>query len=207
MPTGYTHAVQDGKITEFEDFVWVCARGMGALINMRDDRADAPIPERFEPSVEYHDNAIVAAQARLQELDGMSPLAVREAAQQAYAEKVKGDDGYEAKKRGWRERYEAMLTKVQAWEPPTQDHAGFKSFMIDQLRQSIDFDCSGSFYDPPEKLEPADWHRAEVQKAMRDVAYHTAERAKEVERTEGRNRWLAQLRASLAAERETAEEV
>lgn len=33
--------------------------------------------------------------------------------------------------------------------------------------------------------------------AVVDIQYHTAEDAKERERTDGRNRWLAQLRASL----------
>lgn len=48
MPTGYTANVHDG-IT-FEQFVWQCARGMGALVTMRDEPTGAPIPERFEPS-------------------------------------------------------------------------------------------------------------------------------------------------------------
>lgn len=199
MPTGYTADVQDGKITEFSDFVWRCARGMGALINMRDEPWNAPIPERFEPETSYHDRSIATAEARLTELRAMSPLAVREAAQQAYAERTRGNDDYAAEKDVKRARYEAMLAHVEAWEPPTQDHVGFKSFMAEQLRQSIDFDCSpGGYYDPPKKLEPGEWHEAEVKKALRDIEYHTTERTKEIARTEGRNQWLAQLRSSLA---------
>ncbi len=48
MPTGYTDAVKDG-IT-FDQFVLGCARGMGALVMMRDEPSGTPIPERFEPS-------------------------------------------------------------------------------------------------------------------------------------------------------------
>lgn len=62
MPTGYTANVPDG-IT-FEQFVWQCARGMGALVMMRDEPTGAPIPERFEPSdynakreIAYHTKA------------------------------------------------------------------------------------------------------------------------------------------------------
>lgn len=198
MPTGYTADVQSGKITEFEDFVWCCARGMGALIMMRDEPWGVPIPERFEPSTKYHDEALAAAKARLDELRGMSLLAVREAAQQAYAERVKADDDYRARKDEQRERYKAMLAKVEAWEPPTQDHTGFKRFMTEQLVESIDFDCSpGGLFDPPKKMEPGEWHEAEVAKAMRDIEYHSSARAAEVERTEGRNQWLSALRSSL----------
>lgn len=205
MPTGYTADVQDGKITEFSDFVWRCARGMGALINMRDEPWGAPIPERFEPNTRYYDEALTKSEARLAELRAMSPLAVREAAQQSYAERTRGDHDYAADKDVKRARYEAMLAKVEAWEPPTQDHVGFKDFMADQLRQSIDFDCSpGGYYDAPKKLEPAEWHEAEVKKAERDIEYHTTERTKEITRTEARNQWLAQLRASLAVPSEAA---
>lgn len=200
MPTGYTADVQDGKVTEFTDFVWRCARGMGALMNMRDEPWDAPIPERFEPSTKYHDEAQAKAEARLAELRAMSPLAVREAAQQAYAESVRADSDYEARKDEQRARYEAMLAKVEVWEPPTQDHVGFKEFMASQLRESISFDCSiGGYRDAPKKLEPSEWHEAEVKKALRDIEYHSAEREKEIERTESRNQWLASLRTSLKA--------
>jgi len=50
MPTGYTYPVVEGKITEFSDFALSCARAFGALITMRDDPHDTPIPETFEPS-------------------------------------------------------------------------------------------------------------------------------------------------------------
>lgn len=198
MPTGYTDDVQSGKITEFDDFVWRCARGMGALIMMRDEPWGAPIPERFEPSTRYYDKALAEARARLEGLLAMGPLAVREAAQQAYAERVKQDDDCHAKKDEQRARYEAMLAKVRAWAPPTPDHVGLKQFMTEQLADSINFDCSpGGLLTPPKKMEPGDWHQAEIAKARRAVEYHTSERAKEVERTEARNCWLADLRASL----------
>lgn len=53
MPTGYTHGVQDGTVTEFRDFALICARAFGATILMRDDPMDAPIPDEFQSST-YH---------------------------------------------------------------------------------------------------------------------------------------------------------
>jgi len=35
MPTGYTNCIKDG--VTFEQFVWKCARAMGALVMMRDE--------------------------------------------------------------------------------------------------------------------------------------------------------------------------
>lgn len=203
MPTGYTHAVQDGKVTEFADFAMLYARAFGACVALRD--SNGPIPERFEPDTRYHDESLARAETRLAELRGMSLPAIREAAQQEHAAKVKSSDEYAARMRGWRQRYEAMLLKVEAWQPPSSDHAQLKQFMSDQLRESISFDCSEpEKADMPAKLEPADWHAKELERAEWDRSYHTQKRAEEIARTEQRNRWLAQLRSSLAPATETS---
>ncbi len=43
------------------------------------------------------------------------------------------------------------------------------------------------------------WLEEQKAKATKDLAYHTDERRKEIERTESRNRWLSDLRVSLVS--------
>lgn len=197
MPTGYTDAVQSGKITEFSDFAWRCARAFGALVMMRDSSMTAPIPERFEPDTSYFDKRIATATERLVELKAMEPAQAREAALQQHAQRYVEWNTRRQKLKAEQARYEAMLAKVEAWTPPTPDHEGLKIFMRDQLKESIRFD----FYEEPEPVSPGAtaFIAEESRLAHRDLDYNTAERAKEIERTEGRNRWLAELRNSLAA--------
>lgn len=198
MSTGYTAAIQDGTITDFPDFAMQCARAFDALITMRDDPAGAPIPERFEPNTRYHDNRLIAASATLTELRALTP---EQAEDRAYHEWIEATACYMSREReraAQRERYEGMLAKVLAWEPPSPDHAELRTFMADQLRQSIDSDC-GHASPPPERLTGAMWLAAQITEAERDLAYHTKARAEEVERAAGRTRWVAELRASLAA--------
>ena len=59
MPTGYTAKLMEQGQT-FPEFIMSCARAFGALIMMRDDPANAPIPEKFEPS-DYHVRALKKA--------------------------------------------------------------------------------------------------------------------------------------------------
>lgn len=197
MPTGYTADVGEGTVTEFDDFVWRCARGMGALIMMRDEPMSAPIPERFEASTKYHDERLAAAIARLAELQAMEPAQVREAALQAHARAYASWNSYRVEKKQKRGRYEAMLARVNAWTPPTDNHVGLQSFMRQQLEESIRFDCD---YEAPAPVSPGPdaWHAQEIEQAERDIARNTKYRAEEIERTEGCNRWLADLRKSLA---------
>lgn len=51
MPTGYTAAIADG--IDFKTYALSCARAFGALVEMRDEPANAPIPEEFKPSSYY----------------------------------------------------------------------------------------------------------------------------------------------------------
>jgi len=197
MPTGYTAAIADG--IGFEQFVWSCARGMGALINMRDEPSNASIPERFEPS-DYHARKLEEANAALANLRAMSDDETATAAQEAFAAESKTNADAIARNSELRAKYEAMLVQVQAWQSPTPDHDGFKRFMTEQLTDSIRFDCSARYY---EKHKPAqktgeEWRALQIANELHNVDYHTREHAEEVKRTESRNDWIAALRGSLA---------
>lgn len=196
MPTGYTAAISEG-IT-FNDFIMRCARGMGALIMMRDEPFDAPIPERFEPS-DYHATKQAAAEAAMKRLREMSDEEAGSEARQDFERACAANVEAIEKNERLRDQYETMLAQVKAWNPPTADHHGLKKFMIEQITGSIDFDCDTSYYrqNAHERLSATAWREAKLAEAQRDYDYHSAEHRKEVERTESRNQWLKLLRESL----------
>ena len=196
MPTGYTAAIAD-DIT-FNDFAMQCARAMGALVMMRDEPHGAPIPERFEPS-DYHTKKIDEANVTIERLRGMTEAEADQAASDAYDAAIAAQAAAILRNDMLREKYNAMLAKVEAWESPSADHNGFKKFMVEQITSSIGFDCDNRYYRDQKhtKLTGADWLAQEEAKARKGVAYHEAENTKEIERTEGRNRWVKELRDSL----------
>lgn len=201
MPTGYTDPVYTKKLT-FPEYAMGCARAFGALIMMRDDPADAPIPQEFFPS-DYHKKALDSAWEKLTFLKGMSPAEVRlwgSAEQKKQMESLqeirnKSEDAERIA------AYQRMLAHVEAWEPPTNDHVKFKEFMADQLRQSIEGDAPTRWYDESisrlAARTPVEMHAYELAEAERSVAYHTKEWDAEVKRTRERNEWVAALRKSL----------
>jgi hypothetical protein len=195
MPTGYTAAVKDG--ISFEKFVWSCARAMGALVLMRDERSDAPIPERFEPG-NYNAQEAAKLRTELARLQAMTLEQVQSSAESAYlsaceSRRIRIREGLEL-----RNKYSAMLAKVVEWKAPTPEHEGFKEFMASQLRESIKWDCSDSYDDALTKQDATAWHNLQVTEVRRQIAYHDKAQAEENERTEQRNAWLAALRASVA---------
>lgn len=192
MPTGYTAAIADG--IPFEQFVWNCARAFGALILMRDDRSDAPIPERFEPSDSYR-KWTDEARTKLAALEAMSLEDVQAAAAAAHKEAMDAWRKAQAENIELRNKYSAMLAKAIEWTPPTPEHEPLREFMIKQIRDSINFDCHE--YPAPAPQEATAWHNKQVEQQRRMVARYVAEQADEVARTESRNQWLRALRNSV----------
>jgi Rod binding domain-containing protein len=197
MPTGYTSDIYAGRDITFRDFALGCARAFGALVTMRDDAKDAPIPSEF-PEDTYHRDAMGRAAAALIDLDSLSPEACDTKAKAEYVRRLRDWRKSEADRAALRARYEAMLDEVLAWEPPTEEHVGLKSLMVEQLESSIQFDTD---YESPRpvRLTGKQWAKAERKRLEHDVEYHGREDNKAAQRVAERNGWVKALFASLPA--------
>ncbi|WP_022886396.1 hypothetical protein [Glaciibacter superstes] len=198
MPTGYTSDLYEGKEQSFEEFALQCARAFGALIEMRDEAPGASIPDEFAPS-DHHRRGLDEAKAKLADLSALRDddwalceVASRQNRTAEYAAAVE-------RAAAMRARYEAMLVQVEAWEPPTQEHQGLRDFMLQQLRESIKFDCSTRYLTEPEVQSVDEFRAQELAAAQWSVDYHAEGWAKEQERAASRTAWVRALRASLAA--------
>lgn len=203
MPTAYTAGVGDGEITDLRSFALLCARGMGALITMRDLPLDSPLPDSFEPAP-YYAETLVKAEQRLAELDALSPAERIDASEQAFMADHAAWTQRRERRLAQRNRYQAMLAAVVQWQT---DAEGIREFMIEQLRSSIDFDCGDiepSWDEEPQRLAPGEWWRREIDKTLKEIERARKSLAEEQGRVEGRNRWLQRLRASLPAADEAA---
>ena len=197
MPTGYTADIQKG-IT-FRQFALGCARAFGACITLRDEPAGTPIPDEFTPD-RYFVEALDRAKARLYDLERMTPDQIAAAAAEEYDDAVADREEDIAYRAALRQKYDAMLVQVEAWQPPTPEHENFKTFMREQIAESIKFDCGEveeRYWPTPKRLTPRDWHMQAVAKAHEDIAYRTKELADEIQRCEQRTAWVRALRGSL----------
>lgn len=193
MPTGYTAGVGDGSITTLRQYALRCARAFGATISMRDDPMDAPIPERFEPSTSHNEARLDEAREKLAQISKLSEAQCENRAKADFEARLASHRADEAEKAAENARYRKMIADVEAWETEAE---GIKDFMLQQLRISI----SDYRSDPPTLLSGPEWLAVTLRSLADDIAYHEKTPAEEVERTVGRNRWLADLRKSLPAD-------
>lgn len=196
MPTGYTSKVAEG--ISFEEFVMICVRGMGVCVSMRDESMDKHIPKEFEPS-DYHKKEIIRLKRELVALQKADYLKVEKLAEKEYNKEVKYRLKRIDEKEALKKKYIDMITAVNFWAPPTKEHDGFKKFMLDQLQQSLEFDCNITYYleSRPVKLSGGAWLNTQVVRKRKDIVYHEVQDKEEVERVADRNLWIKQLRESL----------
>lgn len=196
MPTGYTAPIYEGKEMTFEQFMLRCARNFGALISMREEPLDVPIPDDFQPD-DYHKNQIEKWQKK-------AAMFVRpkredlESEYQAAYDKAKAEyDEKEVERKALRNRYADMIEKVKNWQPPTSDHENLKKFAISQLEDSMNHDCH---YWEFTFLDKERWVESEMNRDdffAKNLAYHKEQYEKEVKACKARTEWVRQLKASL----------
>lgn len=193
MPTGYTADIYDGKDISFSDFALKCARAFGACIEQRDDDANDK-PKLIEKTKDnYHIKRIEEAKKW------------KKPTKAEFDDYVKKQIDYcneqNEKQLKLKASYQQMLDKVNDWAPPTSEHEGLKKFMIEQLTNSLEFDCSNDYYKREQLLIRTYTYNQYVKDMRdsnkRDIEYHTNELKKENERTDTRNAWISALYKSL----------
>lgn len=196
MPTGYTEAIKDG--ISFETFVWRCARAMGMLVMMRDDSLDKPIPNKFKPST-YHIDEIKRVTKELDEIEKMNDKQIEKAYNFERNRRLADAKKCIRKADELEKKYKEMLKQVIEWVPP-QNHIEFKKFMINQINESIKFDCSQSYWKETLKepiISAMEWKDKRIKQLKSDLKYYMMENKREIERTNETNLWIKELRDSL----------
>ena len=193
---GYVHSLIDDNLS-FKDFMLRCARGFGALITMRDEPMDAPIPDTFEDN--YYANSVSNAEQTVANLKAMT-----DAEKLAYGE-TKKNEAVEAAIQSvveYRREYQKAwdtLDQVRAWAPPSSDHIEYKNQVIKWLTDSLD---GYKFYDTlieeAQAKDPITFYNDALKTAERDIVYYKEEAVKEADRNANRSAWVQQLKASLA---------
>ncbi len=202
MPTGYT-AKLCKEDQSFEEFALECARAFGATVTMRDEHTGVDIPE-FEPTT-YHAEELQKAIAKKAEILQMTDDQCHEMAIADYEKERNSCESCIKKCEEIKARLTGMLKRVEQWESPSSDHVEYREFMLDQLRQTINFDGDAKYH--RERLaslkQPSGngWRNTSLEKADWNIEYHTKENEKEISRVAERNNWVRQLRESLKPER------
>jgi hypothetical protein len=193
MPTGYTADLYEGKDISFSDFALKCARAFGACIEQRDDDPNDK-PKLIEKTKDNY-NIRKLNEAKMWKKPTKAEFDAYVKKQTAYYnEQIDKQNKLKAS-------YQKMLDKANDWTPPTKEHEGLKKFMIEQLTDSMKFECSNDYYERElvdiQHLTYTKYVKDMRESNERDIEYHTNELKKDNERVDKRNEWISALYKSL----------
>lgn len=193
MPTGYTAGIEDGM--EFKEFALSCAKAFGACVTMREDPQDKPIPLfKEEP---YYKERYEKAVKELAKYEKMTLDEANKLLEKEYKEEVKSNTEYSDNKRKLHDKYVKVYKEVLRWEPPTDEHVGLRNFMMNQIKESIRFDCGNYEPDVVIKKNAQQWLYDKIEECEKEVSYCMEKWKEETKRVADRNLWVKQLKESL----------
>ena len=201
MPTGYTYKIKDG--ISFQEYALICARAFGALIDMRDEPLGAEIPQNFVPS-DYHLKESKSIKKELETFNSLTDDEILQNIDTEYNEESKSLKKSIRENQDLKQKYEKLLAQATAYVPPTPDHVNFKNFMVNQLKESMKFDCSRDYFENKLKRlsKPTieEWKQNKLESITSNIEYHTKQYEKDVENCKRKNEWIDKLRKSIAVD-------
>ena len=196
MATGYTHDVKDGKVRDFRTFALRCARGMGACIMQRDDPMNEP--PKQEVLTDHYSKRLAELRAEMEVVRAWTDEEAAAASAADHTGQVVAHERRVAAQVTTLSNYRAMEAQVQAWTPPTTEHQGLKDFMLEQLSESIKWDCHE--VTPPESaLSGEAFKRVSIDICLRNLLDTEVYQAREVAAVTSHSQWIADLYAALPA--------
>ena len=191
MPTGYTNKVSNGEITEAKDYILSVATGYGAMMGLNIDKLDKD-GKHHKPS-NYHLERLENA---IKELEKFSLIKDEEfliEIKENYIQSVESHKKYIEEKAVIENRYLKMLNKVKEWEVPTEEHQKLKESCMEQLENSIKWDCETSHVRTPKMVEITKYKDVLYKQIVRDIGYHSKAYNDEMKRVEDCNKWINDL--------------
>ena len=198
MPTGLTAEIYEGKNTSFRRFALRCATQFGGGYQAS-NYGESDLPLDKAPVLEASNYHLKMLDHAYKELAKWKKL--QENPEEAHNEvlekrKQEAKDCNEHRNDHLR-NYEDMLTRVKCWHPDER-YTSIKEFMIKQLEESIEHDCS--YHGPSkESLEETteQWLKCNIDCCEWDIKYHEKAFADEIKSIEKTNEFLQGFYDSL----------
>ena len=201
MPTGYTAGILDGKIKSFPDFAKKCMWAF--CIHLKEVSVD----EKYTPRKphKYYIEKLRDAKKNMKNaktFDDKKVIAIEKSELKKniiyYKDRIKKNtkDG---------KNLQRILDKVINWTPPTDEHANFRTFMMEQLESTINRDTDNEWYIKElekektklKNLNANDIRQNKIKKFTEDIEYYQKHLDNDFKNCEATNKWVDDLLKSL----------
>ena len=204
MPTGYTAGIIDGEITTFEQFATQCTRAFGATIHMRDNPMDSPYEPRT-PS-EYYTNSLQSQREELERMESLTDEDIVQEFETSMRDSLEYHEKGLEKDKANLEKLNSILASAKSWVPPTEEHEGLRTFMIEQIESTIKVDGDPSYHvnkivqikqEMEGGIDPKSYRGKKIKEIEDKIFYYETEHQKELVRCKQSNDWMGKFFESI----------
>ena len=165
---------------------------------MRDCNMDVlPTEENVSPKSTFYEESLKQAQDELRELRSMTDAQRFDWGENQRTKML-------AERLAWKERaetenarYRGMIALVTAWTPPSTDHDGLKTFMLEQLNTSLNNDYYSEAITAVENSNGRSLAAERIADLTERIVDYKEQFEKEKLRNASRVKWIRELRQSL----------
>ena len=196
MPSGLTCSIYDGSDMTLRGFALTCVRQLGAGYVVT-DQGEKRMPLYKAPELEvsdYHPKHMkqceedLAYWKKVKDDPELCKRLYDEAHMKREIENTQSKDNKEEIKA----RYMKMIEKVESRELD-EKYASLKELMLEQLHESMDWDCKPTLPNEAPMPSVEDWVNSRIELAEWRINYHKEEWEKEKQRVADTNAYLKGL--------------
>lgn len=185
MPTGYTHKIDDGTLTNSKDFIKLCLNAFGIMIHNKDNAPTTERPDFNEvhaSEIEYYTKQIAQARENLSKTEEDFKInyeRYKNTVLEELKEKISIKKKYIQEQKEIETVYNRIKEGVESWDC-SEKYNNIKSFCIEQLdRGKPEYSYFKEYVEKLEKnIENFDeyfkeYHASIIEGHMHDIEYYT----------------------------------
>ena len=200
MPSGLTYKIYNGEELTLRDFALRCVTQLGAGY-FASQQGEKELPKDKAPILtvgSYHEVKIIKAEKEIEKWEALrnNLEEARKLYDEQYAKNMQTNAAVNEQRKEIKERYNTVLEKVKAWDIPIE-YTSLKELMLEQLKKSIEWDCSPYTPYKEEKVPIEEWVEIRIKLAKIDLDYYTKEFQEEKGRIAEHNNYLKGLYDAL----------
>ena len=203
MPTGLTGSIYEGRDMTLRGFALRCVTQMGFGCSYT-ERGEREMPLDKPPVMQADSYYLKALQQAEEELAMWQELKEEPEklllTYEVYCMSVKMEnDGRDKRYDEKHDRYQTMIDKVTAWQV-TEDYVPLKELMLNQLQDSMKYDCRDKddrYYDHVAPMD--EWLATHIECCQRDIEYYKEKIAEDEKYVREANEYFKGLYALLDA--------
>lgn len=173
MPTGYTYLIENGEAKTPKDFLKVCLRNFGVMIDYRDEKLSIELPESL-PEEHYAENKLAELKIELDDLLSKDDSYWNEKRKNYLVKLQQNIKSADTEYKNLLDKYTKFKEAIENWQCDLK-YENIKNFALDQIKISWPNESTFSkkAYEEFNAMSVLEFKQFSIAQIKKDISYYT----------------------------------